>query len=65
MAIPVVDHLSSPFKMIFFLIMDGGRALQRSDPPDGSRFVALFSLRTSKTARSDKVRQVRRAGARR
>ena len=27
MAIPVVDHLSSPLKMIFFFMMGGRRAL--------------------------------------
>ena len=64
MAIPVVDHLSSPLKMIFFFMMGGRRALQRSDTPDGGRFVAGFSLRTSKTPRSDKVRKVAPAALR-
>ena len=56
MAIPVVDHLSSPLKMIFFFMMGGRRALQRCDTPDAGRFIAGFSLRTSKWVRSDKVR---------
>ena len=61
MVIPVVDHLSSPLKMIFFFMMGGRRALQRSDTPDAGRFIAAFSLRTSKIPRCDKVRKVARA----
>ena len=64
MPIPVLGHLWSPSKMIFFFMMGGRRALKRSDMPDAGRFMAGFSLRTSKTPRSDKVRKVARAGLR-